>query len=53
MSPLEMNFSLPYIKAATGISPVGYSSVPLQRIHTQIFLYSHLRAVSFTDISGR
>jgi len=35
-----MNFSRTYINAATGISPIGYSSIPLQRIHTQIFLYS-------------
>lgn len=48
-----MNFSKPYINAATGTSPIGYSSVPHQRIHTQIFLYSHLRAVSLTEISGR
>lgn len=48
-----MNFSLPYIKAAIGISPIGYSSVPLQQIHTQIFLYSHHRAVSLTETSGR
>ena len=48
-----MNFLLPYINAAIGFSPIGYSSVPLQRIHTQIFLYSHRRAVSLTEISGR
>lgn len=48
-----MNFSKPYINAAIRISPIGYSSVPLQRIHTQIFLYSHHHAVSLTEISGR
>lgn len=48
-----MNFSKPYVNAAIGISPIGYFSAPLQQIHTQIFLYSHHRAVSLTEISGR